>query len=135
MDRYCNQDEAAFQAGRIILDIEFVAGSSGAVPTSLSGYVRSAGIDSMSLAATGKYTVNLTDAYVGVAKADFKVQQGTYDATHARMGDVIVNSVTDGTAPLITFQAVNSAGAATAVTASDTVRITLELLRLDNSAT
>src|SRR5215831_18083781 len=103
-DRFFSHDEETAQIGRVVLDIEFVAGSSGAVPTALSGYVRSMGIDSMSLAATGLYTVNLTDNYTGIAQASFRVQQASYDATHARMGDVTVNSVSDATTPLVTFQ-------------------------------
>ena len=135
MDRYCNQDEAAFQAGRIILDIEFVAGSSGAVPTALSGYVRSAGIDSMSLAATGKYTVHLTDSYIGLASASMQVTQATYSAAAGQQGYPIVVDVDDATDPLVTFQMTRpDTGAAIAVTASDTVRIKLELLRLENDA-
>ncbi len=131
MDRYTNQDGSAFQPGKVMVDVEFVAGSSGAVPTSLAGYVRAEGIASMDLAATGVYTVHLQDAYFACTRATFQVVQATYDASHACNGDPIDDDVSDGTDPLVTFQAYdNATGAAAAVTASDTVKITLELTRL-----
>ncbi len=131
MDRFCSQDEAAFNRGRIILDIEFAAGSSGAVPTTLGAYTRCQGIDSMSLAATGLYTVHLSDSYVGIAKGTFSVEQATYDAAHGCRGEVDTTDVGDDTDPLVTFQCIkNSDGTAVAVTSGDIVRITLELIRL-----
>ena len=131
MDRFCSQDEAAFNRGRIILDIEFAAGSSGAVPTDLADYTRCQGIDSMELAATGLYTVHLSDSYVGFAKGTFSVEQATYDASHGCRGEVDTTDVGDDTDPLVTFQCIqNGTGAAVAVTSGDIVRITLELIRL-----
>jgi hypothetical protein len=131
MDRFTFTDESSFQPGRVVLDIEFAAGSSGAVPTALSGYTRKAGIASMDLAATGVYTVHLSDVYQGLIGASFSVEQASYDATHACAGDVIDSDVSDSPDPLVTFQAFNnSAGAAAAVTSGDIVRITLVLQRL-----
>lgn len=126
--RFNFQSPQTAQPSELTIRVKFAAGSSGAVPTSLAGYLLSMGITSMSLASTGKYDVILQDNYLAMARATFHVQQATYDATHARMGDVIVEDVagTSGT-PHVQFQAVNSAGAATAVTSGDIVSITLEL--------
>ena len=134
MDRYTNQDGSGFQPGIVELDVIFTAGTAGAVPTSFGAFTMADGLDGTtpaSLAATGKYTFNLADAYVALLPgSSFTVIQASYDATHARSGDVITNSVTDGTTPLVTFQAVNSAGAATAVTATDIVMVHLRLQRM-----
>ncbi len=132
MDRFTFTDQSAFQPGRVTLDIEFAAGSSGAVPTSLSDYVRSNGIDSMDLAATGLYTVHLSDCYVGFIGGTLSIEQATYDASHACRGEVAVADVTDADDPLVTFQAIqNGTGAAAAATSGDIVRITLTLQRLN----
>lgn len=119
---------ATAQAQEVTIRVKFVAGTSGAVPTDLTGYLLSQGITGMALASTGKYDVTLQDTAYRLARATFHVQQATYDATHARMGDVIAEDVQGASgAPHVQFQAVNSAGAATAVTATDTVSITIEL--------
>ena len=133
MDRFTFTDESAFQPGIVTLDIKFAAGSSGAVPTDLADYLVSNGIDSMELAATGVYTVHLTDSYIDLLGGSLTIKQATYDATHACKGDIIDTGtdVTDSDDPSVTFQAVNnSAGAATAVTSGDIVSITLRLQRL-----
>ncbi len=131
MDRFTFTDESGFQPGRVTLDIEFAAGSSGAVPTTLGDYTRSSGIDSMSLAATGLYTVHLSDCYTGLISGTFSVEQATYDASHACRGEVDTADVGDATDPLVTFQAIqNGTGAAVAATSGDIVRITLVLQRL-----
>lgn len=133
MDRFCNQDEAAFQPQRIILDVKFTAGTSGAVPTAFSDFTIADGLDGttpMALAATGKYTCYLADAYVRLLSGTFQVTQGTYDASHGQQGYVIVDSANDGTTPLVTFQCTRpDTGAAVAVTSGDVVSIRLELQR------
>jgi hypothetical protein len=134
MDRYTNQDSSAFQPGRVTLDIEFVAIASGDAPAALSSFVRSEGIIDVTLAATGVYTVLLQDSYVGLARGTFRVQQATYSASAGAAGDLIVNDVSSGTSPSVTFQCFRrDTGAAVAVVEGDTVRITLELLRLSAS--
>ncbi len=126
--RFVNQSPCTTQPKELTLRVKFVAGTSGSVPTALSGYLLSMGITSMALASTGKYDVTLQDNYLALARATFHVMQATYDATHARSGDVIVENVAGASAdPHVQFQAVNSAGTATAVTSGDTVLITLEL--------
>jgi hypothetical protein len=131
MDRYVNQDGASFQPGKITLDVKFAAGSSGAVPTAIADYLIAAGIESMSLAATGLYTVHLSDAYIRLTRGTFQVIQATYDASHGCRGEVAVEDVDDASDPLVTFQCVrNDTGAAVAVTSGDIVCITLELQRM-----
>ncbi len=131
MDRFTFTDESGFQPGRVTLDIKFAAGTSGAVPTELGDYLISNGIDSMSLAATGKYTVHLSDSYVALIGGSFSVIQATYSASAGQTGYVIVDDVTDSTDPLVTFQCVQpGTGAATAVVEADIVCITLTLQRL-----
>ena len=131
MDRYTNQDASSFQPGKVTIDIQFVAGTSGAVPSALSGYVRADGILGMVLSATGVYEVLFQDAYVGLDSESFRVQQATYSAAAGAAGDLIVNDVSSGTSPSVTFQCFRrDTGAAIAVTEGDTVRITLVLQRL-----
>ncbi len=133
MDRFTFTDESGFQPGRVTLDIEFAAGTSGAVPTDLADYVRSNGIDSMELAATGVYTVHLSDSYVALIGGTFSVQQATYSASAGQEGYVIDTGtdVTDSDDPSVTFQCTQpGTGAATAAVSGDIVRITLTLQRL-----
>jgi hypothetical protein len=136
MDRYINQDEGAFQPGRVKLDIQFTAGTSGAVPTTFSAFTIADGLDGslttpMTLTGTGVYTCLLADAYVRLLSAKFSVIQATYNAAHGQEGYVITNSVTDATTPAVAFQCTRpDTGAAVAVTSGDVVCITLELQRM-----
>lgn len=135
MDRFCNQDAAAFQPGIIELDVIFTAGTSGAVPTTFGDFTMADGLDGttpMELAATGLYTCYLADAYVALLPGStFQVIQATYDASHACRGEIDTDDVADGTTPLVTFQAVqNGTGAAAAVTEGDVVHIHLRLQRV-----
>lgn len=133
-DAYLNPAGGTYQLDRPTLDIEFVAGASGAVPTSVSGYVRSAGINSMELAATGVYTVHLRENWIGLCRGTMQVEQATYDASHGQQGYVIGGTdVTDADDPIVVFQMTRpDTGAAIAVTEGDTVRITLEFNRQEN---
>ncbi len=134
MDRYCNQDEAAFQPGRIVLNIKFPFGSSGAVPTTFAGYTVADGLDGTtpgSLAATGLYTFNLADAYVRLLDARMTVIQATYSASAGQTGYLVVDSSDSGTAPLVTFQLTQpGTGAAAAGVEGDICMVTLELQRM-----
>lgn len=134
MDRYCNQDEAAFQPGRIILDIIFPFGTSGAVPSTFADFTVADGLDGTtpaSLAATGLYTFNLADAYVRLLHATMTVDQATYSAAAGQTGYLVTNSVDSGTAPLVTFQLTRpDTGAAVAGTSGDICYVHLELQRM-----
>src|SRR5262245_7227410 len=59
MDRYINQDHASFQPGTVRVDLEFTAGASGAVPTTLT---TSYGITSVTKS-TNDYIVKFDDTY------------------------------------------------------------------------
>lgn len=85
MDGYLNKDGASFHPGEVYVNLEFTAGTSGAVPSKLT---RSAGIASVVLTATGIYTVTFRDNYVSLIKADVDIWQATYDVTHA--GKVVI---------------------------------------------
>lgn len=133
MDRFVNQDGAAFQIGVVEVDVIFTAGVSGAVPSTFSDFTACDGLDQttpMALAATGLYTVNLADAYVRLLPgSSFQVVQATYDASHGCRGEINAVSVAD-TTPTVQFQCVrNDTGAAVAVTAGDVVMIHLRLQR------
>jgi len=133
MDRYTNQDGASFQPGEEHIWVEFVAGTSGAVPSALSGYVRADGIASMALAATGLYTVTLQDSYVACLGGSFDVMQATYSAAAGWRGAIVSKAVT-GTTPTVVFQCVRpDTGAAIAVVEGDTVIIHLVLQRISPS--
>lgn len=129
MDRFTNQDGSNFQPQVVTLDIKFTAGTSGAVPTDITGYTVASGIEDMVLSGTGLYTVNLSDTYFRLLGGKFSVIQATYDASHGQEGYIVVDSADLGT-PLVSFQCTRpDTGAAVAVTAGDVVCIQLRLQR------
>jgi hypothetical protein len=124
-DRYLHQDSSDFQPGVQILDIEFTAGSSGAVPA-LSAFARRAGVASIVLTATGVYTVTLQDTYWALLNWTFNVQQATYDATHGSKATLTSEAVK--TSKTVVFQVrKDSDSTAVALTSGDKVKITLRL--------
>lgn len=104
------------------------------MPSTFAGYTVADGLDGTtpaSLAATGKYTFNLADAYVRLLDARMTVIQATYSASAGQTGYPIVDDVDSGTAPLVTFQLTRpDNGAAIAGTEGDICMVTLELQRM-----
>jgi hypothetical protein len=86
----------------------------------------------MELAATGVYTVHLTDSYVGLISADMTVQQDGYAAAEGTKGyPVLPTDVTSSSDPVVVFQLTRpDTGAAVAATEAAIVRITLVLQRI-----
>lgn len=79
-DRKLYQDDASFHPGEVAINLEFTAGTSGAVPSTLT---RRAGITSVVLTATGIYTVVFQDTWYAALAYSANILQATYDVTHA----------------------------------------------------
>jgi hypothetical protein len=111
------QDSGSLDKGLRHLYVEFVAGTSGAVPTTRTGYLHTNGIKNVTLASTGKYKVHLQDPYLSLADWDVNIEQVTYANTHGGMVTVAPAdiTVTDGTDPSIVFQVRSTDGNGTAV--------------------
>lgn len=133
MDRFIFKDGGDFHPGRVTLHGAFVAGVAGAVPAIATGWLRRAGIAGCVLSGTGLYTFTLQDAYATLLNYVFNIDQVTYNATHAAEGVLGAVPAVGSNPATIAMQAVNMAGAATAVTAGDTIRMTLLLARIQGT--
>ena len=119
------QDGASFHPKEQTVNLQFTAGTSGAVPAFTVAGWRRAGIASVVLTATGIYTVTFQDTYVGLIKADVDILQATYDVTHAgkvviKPAEVLVSAAT----PTIALRCYTTNGVATAaaLTAGDVLQ-------------
>jgi hypothetical protein len=114
MDRFLEQDGADFQTRTVGVDLKFTAGTSGAVPASLTF---SAGVKSV-VKSGNTYVVTFQDGYVGLLGVVGNVLQATYSAS----GAVIIQpvAVTDTTSPaVVTLQPYTAAGGAVALATGD----------------
>ena len=121
MDGYTSQDGSNFQRGVVTVDIEFTAGTSGAVPA-LSAFARRWGVLSVVLSATGLYTVTLQQKYAAILNYTVNVLQSTYDATHGDKATVDADTITGQVIP---FQVRATDGTAVALTSGDKIKITI----------
>lgn len=124
MDRFVNQDGANFQAGVVNVDLVFVAGAAGAVP---STFIKADGIASVTKS-TNDYIVQLQDYYIAQLASPVEVQQAVYNAsTGACEGHVTASSVdTNGR---LTMSFYNAAGTAVSLATGDILRATFRLQR------
>ncbi len=120
------QDGASFHPKEQIVNLQFTAGSSGAVPAfTVAGWRRS-GIASVVLTATGIYTVTFQDTYVGLIAYTANILQATYDVTHAgqvviKPAEVLVSAAGGGTIALRCFTN-NGVATAAALTSGDVLQ-------------
>ena len=127
MDRFTSQDSSDFQLGTINIDLKFTAGTSGAVPASLTV---SDGIASV-VKSTNAYVVTLQDTYYRFLNATVNVVQATPAAGGACLYS-ITHDVTNGTTPTITVQPRSADGSYTAVAlaSGDVITCTFRLARM-----
>lgn len=125
-DRYLKTDGASFHPGVVDIFLEFTAGTSGAVPTTLT---RAAGIASVVLSGTGLYTVTFQDTYWSVLGWNVNILQSSFDKTHG--GTVTVDS-DDITTKAIPLQVRSTDGNMTAValTSGDVLKATFKVARI-----
>ena len=81
-DRLLYQDSSDFHPGITFINLQFTAGTSGAVPARGAAGSRFAGIASVVLTATGVYTVTFQDTWYSILSVQSGVYQVTYSATH-----------------------------------------------------
>jgi hypothetical protein len=123
-NRFLFTDRGSLDKGLADLFCQFTAGTSGAVPTHAS-LTQSNGFGEPVLSGTGLYTFHLSDPWVALADYNVTVQQGTFDATHGYLANLVTNSITSGSDPLVSFQIRNLAGTAAALTSGDIIRVHL----------
>ena len=111
------------QLGAVQIELEFTTTTAGAVLAITKGgsYVKSVA----QTGGTGHYLVTMFEFWNKLFNPTFKVVQATYDATHARGGDLIVDNISNTTTPTLEFIASNSAGAPTNITSGDVGKITI----------
>ncbi len=128
MDRFVNQDGADFQQGTVGVDLEFTAGTSGAVPTSLT---RSAGIASVTKS-TNDYIVVFEDGYVAYLGGYGNVVQDSVTAAAATFVKVTAfdNANADGLAEVTLSPLKGSDGTAVALAADDVLQFHFRMTRL-----
>jgi len=81
-DRRLYQDMAPFHPGEAVINLQFTAGASGAVPSRTATGSRFAGVATVVLTATGVYTVTFQDKWYSILGYVSGVYQATYNATH-----------------------------------------------------
>jgi hypothetical protein len=111
-DRLAYQDSADFHPGVVIINLQFTAGTSGAVPSRTAAGSRFAGITSVVLSGTGLYTVTFQDTWYSVIAVQSGVYQATFDKTH---GGMFTSTPTLTTTSSVALQCRSTDGNGTAV--------------------
>ena len=122
MDRFVSQDGADFQYGTVNVDLVFTAGTSGAVPTSLTV---AEGIESVTLS-TNDYIVAFQDAYVRCLNGSGFVIQATPSASTAFEVKITAISVADGS-PTVTITPSKADGTPIHLSTSDELHFTFRM--------
>lgn len=126
MDRFVAQDGMDFQYGVVHVDLEFTAGASGAVPSTLT---RSKGIASV-VKSTNDYVVTFEDGYVAYLGGFGNIVQASVDATKAfEVKYTAFNPSTSGAAS-VTLSPNNAAGAAQPLVVGDVLQFTFRFTRM-----
>lgn len=81
-DRKLFQDLTDFHPGVAYINLQFTAGTSGAVPARGTAGTRMAGIASVALSGTGLYTVTFQDTWFAILGVYSGVYQATYNVAH-----------------------------------------------------
>lgn len=123
VDRFCSQDGADFQYGTVNVDLQFTAGTSGAVPTTLTV---AEGILSV-VKSTNDYIVTFQDSYVRLLNGYGFIIQSTPDPTAASWGvKISAVSIADGS-PTVTLSPYDEAGTAEPLATGDVLFFTFRL--------
>lgn len=125
MDRKINQDVASFHPGEVFVNLQFTAGSAGAVPAFTVAGWRRAGITSVVKSGTSDYTVTFQDGYNALLSKAIEVDQATYDKTHAGAATVAPADILVSSNPAtvkFTTRSTDGNGTAVALTSGDVLR-------------
>ncbi len=127
-DRLTYQDSSDFHPGVVTINLQFTAGTSGAVPSRTATGSRFAGISTVVLTATGVYTVTFQDTWYSVLSVESGVYQATYDKTH---GGMFTSTPTLTTTSGVTLQcrSTDGNGTAVALTSGDVMWATFRMSR------
>lgn len=121
-----SQDGANAQVGKITVDLEFTAGASGAVPTTLT---RQTGITSVTKS-TNDYIVKFDDTFVAFTGGSGNVVQASVDATKAfEVKHTAFNAQAAGGAS-VTISPYNAAGTAQPLVVGDILQYHFEFNRV-----
>jgi hypothetical protein len=124
-DRRLYQDGGSFHPGEARINLEFTAGTSGAVPSTLT---RRAGIASVVLSGTGLYTVTFQDTWFSALGFDYEILQATYTNTHGGMITVTPTGFTTSSCAL-QVRSTDGNGTAVALTSGDVLKATFRMAR------
>lgn len=119
-------DEQSFTPGRVTVDLEFTAGTSGAVPSTLT---RAKGIASVTKS-TNDYIVTFQDAYVAYVNGYGGIIQASVDATKAFRLAVTAVSLANKT---VTLSPTAADGTAQPLVSGDILRWTFVYTRLQGN--
>lgn len=99
MDRFLYTDRGALEKRTCDLYLVFTAGTSGVIPTT---FTHAEGFGTITLDSTGVITANLQDTYYDLLFCDGRIKQASASVSTASRVELKTNSVTSGTAPLVT---------------------------------
>lgn len=122
-------DGQHFTPGKVMVDLKFTAGASGAVPTTRAGFSLINGISGV-VKSGNNYVVTLQDRYVKLVNWFGDITQASYSASGAFEFKV---TAVDLTAKTITLSPCTAAGAAIALASGDILHCTFVLTRLQGN--
>ena len=131
-DRLGYQDSADFHPGIVFINLQFTAGTSGAVPSRTATGSRFAGVSSVVLTATGVYTVTFQDTWYSVISVNSGVYQVTYDKTHGgQFTSTPAQTLTSGV--VLQCRSTDGNGTAVALTSGDVMWAVFKLARIQGN--
>lgn len=130
-----------YSSGRAIIDIEFNAGGTGAVPSFPTGFNRASpdAVKSVVRVSPGVYTVTLNNPWADLLFATGWVVQAASQAVLANysasgiVGVVVLQNLSGATTPTVTFALVNGAGTITEAATGDDIYFHMETQFFQNA--
>lgn len=132
-DRYLNKDGGDFHPGVVEINLQFTAGTSGAVPARTATGSRFAGILSVVLSGTGLYTVTFQDTWYSVIGVMSGVYQASYNKTHGGQFQATPNALAGVSSVALQCQTTDGNGTAAALTSGDTMWAVFKLARMQGN--
>lgn len=117
-DRKGFQDGADFHPGTFFINLQFTAGTSGAVPTRTATGSRFAGVSTVVLSGTGLYTVTFQDTWYSILGYEAGVYQATYNVAHCGQF-TSTPALTTGSSVALQGRTMDGVGTAAALTSGD----------------
>ncbi len=115
------QNITSYQNGRTFIDVVYLSGASGSVPSPLGAV--NYGLASLAYSATGILTATFSEQAHGLLNYNLNVKQATYSKTGACFVKV---TAIDLVAKTVTMLVVDAAGDAVAPTTNDELHLTFE---------